>query len=213
MNRSTALETLTPIAAEQAGMVTSRQARRVGVPHMVMVQLSRAGDLRRLRRGVYAMAHGRATHPREDLLAAWLAVTGDELPWQRDATPRGIISHQTAAALHGLGTIIPGWPEITTARQAGQRPGIRFHTAPFDPEDWGWLDVGEIRVPVTTPGRTIVDLLLDGEELDYLERAVAQAFPGPEEAIDALVSVAHRRRRPTRTAKLIENLRSLVADS
>jgi hypothetical protein len=159
------------------------------------------------------MAHGRATHPREDLLAAWLAVTGDELPWQRDATPRGIISHQTAAALHGLGTIIPGWPEITTPRQAGERPGIRFHTAPFAPEDWDWLDAGEMRVPVTTPARTIVDLVLDGEELDYLERAVAQAFPGPHEALDALVPVARRRRRATRTAKLIESLRSLVADA
>ena len=71
---------------------------------------------------------------------------------------------------------------------------------------------GEMRVPVTTPARTIVDLLLDGEELDYLERAVAQAFPGPDEAIDALVSAARRRRRPTRTAKLIDSLRSLVAD-
>ena len=151
MDRSTALEALTPIAAEQAGIVTSRQAKRVGVPHMLMVRLSRTGDLRRLRRGVYAMAHGRATHPHEDLLAAWLAVTSDELPWQRDVTPRGIISHQTAAALHGLGTIIPGWPEITTARQAGDRPGIRFHTAPFGPEDWDWLNVGEMRVPVTTP--------------------------------------------------------------
>ena len=104
-------------------MVTSRQARRVGIPHMLMVRLSRAGDLRRLRRGVYAMAHGRATHPREDVLAAWLAVTGDELPWRRGTPTPGGDRHQTAAALHGLGTVIPGWPEdhdLTSGRPAAR---------------------------------------------------------------------------------------------
>lgn len=178
---------------------------------MLLVQLARRGALRRLRRGVYAIAYGRASHPHEDLVAAWLAVDGDELPWRRTRDPRGVVSHQSAAALHGLGTIIPGLPEITTERRAGSRPGIRFHTAPLSSHDWAWRDVGDMRLPVTTPPRTIVDLLLDGEEIDYLERAVAQAFPAPDDARSELTSVARRRRHPRRTQKLLDDLLSLVA--
>lgn len=211
MNQSTALEALTPIAAEQAGFVTSRQAGLVEVPPMLLVQLARRGALRRVRRGVYEFAYGRASHPHQDLVAAWLAVEGDELPWRRSRDPRALVSHQSAAALAGLGTIIPGLPEITTHRRVGNRPGVRFHTAPFDARDWAWRSVGDVLLPVTTAPRTIVDLLLDNEEIDYLERAVVQAFRDPDEAREQLTSVSRRRRHPKRTQKLLADVGALVA--
>lgn len=99
---------------------------------------------------------------------------------------------------------------IPTERQAGARPGIRLHTAPFGPDDWSWRHLTEMRVPVTAPARTIVDLLLDGEEVGYLERAVGQAFPGHDAALEELLSVARRRRHPSRTAKLLRDVRALA---
>ena len=194
MKRQEALEQISAIAADQGGLVTSRQAHRRGVAHAVLAHLADRGLLRRLRRGVYAVALGRASSPQEDLLGAWLALDGGTLPWERQR-PRALISHASAAALHGLGTIIPTLPELTTERQAGRREGILTHTAPFGDEDWRWMAVADARAPVTTPPRTIIDLWLAREEADYLEQAITQAFPDQETARAELLGALSRRRR------------------
>jgi predicted transcriptional regulator of viral defense system len=211
MDRVSALELISPIAAEQAGLVTSRQATRVGVAHGTLVALGNQPALRRLRRGVYVLAFGRATHPQEDLLAAWLALDGGVLPWERTNEPRAIISHASAASIHGLGTIIPRLPELTTQRRAGHHSGIRLHTAPFVVDDWCWQAVADTRFPVTTVGRTIVDLVLDHEEDGYLTRAIVDAFPDRTTALDSLIAAASRRRE--RTKKLLREIESLVNDA
>lgn len=210
MDRRSALRVLSSVASEQAGFLTARQARLVDVAPGDLVRLHRSGDLLRHRRGIYEISYGRPTNPHQDLIAAWLSVDGGELPWRAAPIPRGVVSHQSAAALHDLGTIIPGLPEITTATQIKRKPDMRLHTARFVTADWSWFDLGGIRVPVTTPERTIVDLLLDGEEIDYLERALTQVFRDRERAEDGLISVALRRRGPSRRNKLIGDLRSLV---
>lgn len=191
--------------------MSARQARLVDVAPADLGRLYRSGDLIRHRRGVYEMAHGRAANPHADLIAAWLSVDGGELPWGVAATtPRGVVSHQSAAALHHLGTIIPGLPQITTPIQAKRKPDMRLHTARVATADWSWVDLEGIRVPVTTPERTIVDLLLDGEEIDYLERALTQVFPDRERAEAELTSVASRRLSPSRRDKVIGDVRSLI---
>lgn len=209
MDRSTALELLSPIAAEQGGLLTARQAARVGVAHINLVVLARHGSLRHLRRGVYMVAIGRASHPQQDILAAWLAIDGDVLPWQRaQVPPVAVVSHASAAGILGLGTIIPTLPEITTRSQTKRRGGIHLHTAPFGRDDWAWQPIADTRLPVTTPPRTIIDLLLAGEEIDYLERAVHQAFRDRASAYDALMLAASRRRK--RNVKLRNDLRTLI---
>lgn len=195
MKRREALEQISAIAAEQGGLITSRQALRRGVAHATLAHLSDRGLLRRIRRGVYTVALGRASSPQEDLLGAWLALDGEALPWERQR-PRALISHASAAALHGLGTIIPTLPELTTERQAGRRKGIIAHTAPFGDEDWDWMALADTRAPVTTRARTIIDLWLAREETDYLEQALVQAFPDHETAhVELLRALSRRRRR------------------
>jgi predicted transcriptional regulator of viral defense system len=194
MKRQEALEQISAIAAEQGGLVTSRQALRRGVAHATLAHLADRGLLRRIRRGVYAVALGRASSPQEDLLGAWLALDGEALPWERQR-PGALISHASAAALHGLGTIIPTLPELTTERQAGRREGIITHTAPFGDDDWGWVPLADTRAPVTAPARTIIDLWLAREETDYLEQAVNQAFPDHETAHIQLLGALGRRRK------------------
>lgn len=208
MKAQDALARISAIAAEQGGLISSRQAVRLGVPQAALVRLAERGLLRRVRRGVYRVAIGRAATPHEDVLAAWLALSGDDLPWEQ-RPPRAIISHASAAAIHGLGTIIPTLPELTTERQAGAREGIISHTAPFGGEDWQWMTLADVRAPVTTPARTIIDLWLAQEEADYLERAIAQWFPDRGEAHTQLRKVLGRRRRRV-GPKLERALRRLI---
>ena len=212
MRQPEAFRLLTPVASEQAGYVTSRQASAVGVPAWVMVELEKRGLLRRVRRGVYLVEPGRAPSPQEDTLSAWLALNRGKLPWQhREPVPSEVVSHSSAAALHGLGTIIPGLPELTVDRPVN-RPDIASHTHRLAPEDWEWVRIDDgVRVPVTTRARTIVDLLLAHEEMDYLERAVRQSFPDAKTARQALHAAAAR--RLTRSRSLRDRVARLVEDA
>ena len=88
-------------------------------------------------------------------------------------SPDAVLSHLDAAALWAIrpDSRKDAPPHVTVVGNRGRRPGIRVHRV-------DWLD-GEERtekegIPVTTPGRTLLDLgtLLDPEEL---ELAVARA--------------------------------------
>lgn len=196
MNRSEALQTLSPIAAEQGGLVSAAQARLVDVDRHLLGELSSAGYLQHLRRGVYVFAAGHAPDRFEDTASAWLAVDGKRLPWIRNEQPEAVVSHASAAQIHGIGTIIPGLPELTERRQRTRRTDVIVHSAGIDNGDWQWvkLDSG-LRLPVTTPARTVVDLLLADEEVDYLQRAISDAFDDQSAARAALLGVLGRRRK------------------
>lgn len=194
MRERDAIAHLREIAADQAGFVTTSQASRLGVPARMLDQLARRGLLRRARHGVYVFETG-PLHAQEELVSAWLAVDPAAFPWERSArSPAAVVSHASAAALRGLGTIIPRLPDLTQASQRSRRDEVNFHVARFVPEDWQWLDLAGVRLPVTTPARTIIDLVIDHEDGDYLTRAARQAFPSREVALAALVAAAERRK-------------------
>jgi predicted transcriptional regulator of viral defense system len=201
MQRGQALDSLLEAASEQGGYVTRAQATRLGLTDHDLERLLGSGDLERVRRGVYRMRHAQSLH--EDAIAAWLALERDRLPWERRSEPTAVLSHETAAALYRLGTIIPTKPTLTLPVDAGRYTSlddIVVHRAPLRPEDWRWHESGALRLPVTTPARTIVDLLLDKQEPSYLERAVGEAISAqiltPSELMDSA------RRRKGRTAGL-----------
>jgi hypothetical protein len=52
-----------------------------------------------------------------------------------------------------------------------------------------------MHLPVTTPARTIVDLLLDGEPVDAVTHALRRAFADPAAARPELLAALSRRRR------------------
>lgn len=197
MTRTEAIQALSPIAAEQGGLISTAQVRLAGVDRHLVAELTDTGYVQHLRRGVYAFGTGHAPDRFEDIASAWLAVDGRRLPWERRDAPEALVSHASAAQLHGIGTIIPTLPELTEQRQRTRRGDIIVHVAGFTAEDWQWrrLDSG-MRLPVTTPARTIVDLLLAEEEVDYLQRAVRDAFDDPGLARQTLVTALGRRRKP-----------------
>ena len=174
------LSALRPIAAEQGGLVSAAQVVLAGVTRNQLSDLAADGDLRHLRRGVYGLGPGAADAELEDIASAWLAIAGHSLPWQRDREPDAVVSHASAARLHGFGTTIADPPELTQARQRSRRTDMVIHPARLGSDDWAWLQAGSgMRLPVTTPARTIVDLLLDGEPVGEVERALRTGVRRP----------------------------------
>lgn len=197
MDRTSVVDRLAEVAREQAGQVSTAQAKRLGLATDDLGRLARSGDLRRVSRGVYALP-GSFDGSREDLIAAWLRLSRGRLPWER-ALPSTIASHTTAAALHGLGTFPPAAPTFTVRERRFQPTdgSARLYTAQLEPADWQWLLLPEgMRIPATTPARTVVDLAFAGEDrshvIDALDEARGSGLLETEDVVDAM---SRRRRR------------------
>jgi predicted transcriptional regulator of viral defense system len=193
------LERLDPVLHEQDGFFTTAQADLVGVAKPKIDRILKAGLVRRVRRGVYVITRN-APMPRVDerIYAAWLAMDADRLPWQR-VQPKVLVSHETAASLHGIG-VIPDDSDVHLTAQSGSRTrqiGIKLHIAQFATEDWTWLR--DHHVMATTAARTVVDLALRSIERDYVERAADDAVAQSLATKSDISSVLERcRRRPVR---------------
>ena len=197
MARADALSALHPIAAEQGGLVSAAQVVLAGVTRNQLSDLAADGDLRHLRRGVYGLGPAQTDDELEDIASAWLAIAGRRLPGQRSGAPDAVVSHASAAQLLGIGTLVPDMAELTQARQRSRRTDMVIHPARLGSDDWAWCQIGSgMHLPVTTPARTIVDLLLAGEELGAVEHALHQAFADPAAARPELLAALSRRRKP-----------------
>lgn len=208
MLRSDALDALMEVASEQGGYVSSAQAGAVGLSRNDVARLVRSGDVHRVRRGVLRMRHADLRH--DDEIAAWLHFERGRLPWDRRGRTEAVLSHDSAAALHGLGSIIPTHPTVTVSqkrRRATELPDVNVHGMALQDTDWSWLDVDGLELPVTTPARTIVDLLLAGHEPSYVRRAIAEAtHDGRMTARDLHEAAARRRQRSQRLQTAINDL-------
>jgi hypothetical protein len=86
---------------------------------------------------------------------------------------------------------------------------IEVRRAPLGDTDWTWLDVGGVQLPVTTPARTIIDLVLDNHEPSYLRRAVAEAIERGDATAGEIMDAArhrksHTQRLQARTAAFLD---------
>lgn len=167
--------------AEQWGLITSAQARALGVTAVQMKRLADRGALERVHHGIYRMTR-LPYDPRQDLRVAWVALDLDTPAWERlsQSFPGGVISHRSAAQLHDLGDLDADVTELTCPRRVRlSLPDVRIHTGPVGINDWTVVD----GLPVTTARRTIADLAagrIDGGHLagivrDALTRELASA--------------------------------------
>jgi Transcriptional regulator, AbiEi antitoxin len=140
-------------------------ARRVETPRLVLRQQllaagwtdhelrrqRRSGELVRLGRGAYVQAPG--TPPRFEVRHALLAAVRDE----RHAAD-GVLSHVSAAVLHGLSTWGLRLDHVhrTRDRRTGGRvgQGVHLHAAPLAPDEVVEVD----GLLVTSVARTVVDV-------------------------------------------------------
>jgi very-short-patch-repair endonuclease len=162
-----------------------------------------AGRLQRLWRGVYAFGH-RELRPEGRLLAAVFA-----------CGEGAVLSHRSAADHWGLLATARARVDVTvsTRGRRAQRPGIDLHCVRrLDPEDVTELE----RIPVTTVGRTLVDLC--AVETDRrVEKALDQAYVlrllSPGELEDALARTAGRKTGPLRRAMAAERAAAALTRS
>ena len=152
-------------AAGQEGLFTTPQAAEAGYSPQLLVHHVRSGRAVRVRRGIYRLVHYPAGE-HEDLVAAWL--------WSERA---GIVSHQTALALHGLSDALPEHVHLTLPSSWRRRrfripAGIVLHYADVPPADRSWFSA----VPTTSPHRSLNDCALEGLSPDLLRQAARQAL-------------------------------------
>jgi len=162
------------IAADQWGLLTTAQAVAAGVTRMMLSRMVERGELERVMQGVYATpaaTGGELTQRR----AAWLSLDPATPAHVRLEKPEdsGVLSHASAAAMHNIGDILEPQTEVTLpTRYRARRDELRTHRAVLEPHEVILVD----GLPVTTPARTVADLLLAGHDQDHVATVVADAL-------------------------------------
>ncbi|MET7695119.1 type IV toxin-antitoxin system AbiEi family antitoxin domain-containing protein [Streptomyces sp. NPDC005483] len=173
MDRAEQLAALSGAAADQWGLVTTAQAKELGLNAVQLLRLTEAGLLENVSRGVYLLTAGGM--PRHvEIKAAWLRLQPKTFAWDRPAghPDSGVISHASACQLHELGDIPAPDVEITVPRRrTTTEPFVRLRTALLDREEITVVD----GLPVTTTSRTITDLLRAKADGGHIGGVIAEA--------------------------------------
>ena len=132
------------LARRQGGVFARWQVLALGVTATVITSRLQAGRWVQLAAGVYSMP-GMPFSWRRSLMAACL-----------EAGPDAVASHESAAALHGLATFVPGPVVVMLAHGDHQHVRLGRLRQSTDLRPHHRTTVGGI--PVTTVARTLVDL-------------------------------------------------------
>ena len=175
-------------AVKVSGVTTAARLRAAGLSAGQIQRLTSRGMLRSLRTGVYAPA-ALADSVAGDQAAAHLLQVAAAIAASHS---RVVGSHRSAAIVHGLSLIgppLPGRIELTRIPgdqgSRSRRPGILLHVAA--------LPAGHVTrcraVPVTSVGRTVVDLartLPFAEGVAVADSALRAGQTTPQELADVL---------------------------
>lgn len=180
------------VASEQGGYFTAKQARACGYSFALLFHHVKSGRFVRVRRGLYRLREYPSS-PREEVLAAWLALGKDV----------AVVSHESALDLLDLSDVIPDAAHLTvprSRRNLPSLPGVRIHTSvrPLQTSDLAYRD----GMVITSATRTILDVAEAGTAPDQVELAVVQAVDRGLVAPDQLRRDAAIRSR--RVAALVE---------
>jgi very-short-patch-repair endonuclease len=142
-SRTTPDQRLAAIAGRQGGVLSRAQLYEIGFDNPAVERRIASGRLHRLHRGVFAVGHTIVT-PRGRWLAAVLA-----------CGEGAVLSHRSAAALWEIRPTTATRIDVTVAHTSGVRStaAIVVHRSRRPVEV-----VAREGVPVTTPGRTLLDL-------------------------------------------------------
>jgi len=149
------------LAERQQGYFTSADAKKLGYDYPHQHFHVKQGNWIRVDHGIYRIKRFPAA-ANEDLIRWWL--------WTRK---KGVISHDTAAALYELGDILPAEYHLTVPPAFRKKPpkDVTLHKEKLASSDI------EIRdgVPATKPLRTIEDLTLAHMDPERLSAIVKDA--------------------------------------
>jgi predicted transcriptional regulator of viral defense system len=176
VTRGERADRLYQIAESQQGYFTSSDAKALGYDYPHQHFHIRQGNWIRVDRGIYRLKRFPAT-AHEDLIQWWL--------WSQK---KGVISHETAAALYDLGDLLPAKVHMTVPVSFRKKPpkGLVLHEANISTAEINGRD----GVPATKPLRTILDLArahLDDERLSAVTRdAFQKGLVTRRELLDAI---------------------------
>ncbi|MFC3997850.1 type IV toxin-antitoxin system AbiEi family antitoxin domain-containing protein [Nocardiopsis sediminis] len=164
------------VAGRQHGLVTAAQAERAGVAPGDLDHLVEAGLIREHDWSVFQLSGAPLSVRRASLHAAWLALRPRDFAWERLSAVHtdAVLSHGSAARFFGLGAVPSAQVSFTAPGDAGLETlrAATVHTASLAPEDVMVSD----GIPVTTPHRTIVDLVRDWADPGEVGRVMADAL-------------------------------------
>lgn len=174
MNRQRQAPFIDSLSASE-GVFTTAQAERLGISRGALAKACSAGRLVRLAHGAYRSA-AVTSSPADEIAAAWKLTSPEKMLHERMAYGAwdGIaVGGTTAASLIGIGDFFLTPIRMYAPRRLKTRnPDVRFSVRQIS-----WEDVGfEQGFAVTRPERTIVDLVLDDEELSLVRDAYDDAL-------------------------------------
>lgn len=173
MNSLEAIKTLNDVSAYQRGMLTSAQAKRLGVERYTLARLEKGGAIERVARGVYRMG-GAPSVREEGVYAAWLSLVPDREPGAPAAIERvPVAMGATSAWLQELGEVGPEPLEFCCGeRRQTQRERLTVHKRALDARDVVYVG----GMPATSPALTVLDLIDGGEDLSLVANVLGDAL-------------------------------------
>lgn len=147
-------------AAEQAGYFTAAQARSIGYSYQAQAHHVGAGNWLRVDRGLFR-------------LAEWVPNIHDDLArWALWSKGRGVVSHETALAVHAIGEFESPRVNLTVPPGFTMRDrAVKLHYTDLPPGDV----VQRAGFRVTNPTRSIIDVASRTPDEDQLSRTITEA--------------------------------------
>ncbi|HET9596908.1 MAG TPA: type IV toxin-antitoxin system AbiEi family antitoxin domain-containing protein [Anaeromyxobacteraceae bacterium] len=179
-NKKSSWDKLFEVASGQEGLFTAEQAGAAGLYHQLLRRYVEYGRVRRIRRGIYRIVHF-PPGEHEELAELWL--------WSKQA---GVFSHETALSLHELSDVLPKRVHLSVPAEWRRRRlrvprGVVLHHASVRPAERAWIG----SVPVTEPGRTLLDCAQAHLSPELLAQAFQQARSRGLVSPDHLSEIAH----------------------
>ncbi len=160
-------------AADQWGLFTSAQARRLGATAPQISSWAKRSLVAREAHGLYRVVGAPEDLDLDGLRIAWLCT--DPAKWRYERKRPAIVSHLSAAhTVRHLGTAAPGKDHLTTHEPRRTRAAaVLLHTdADLADDNWEWID----GLPVTTLPRTVADLYRSGLDGGHLGDIIRDAL-------------------------------------
>lgn len=148
------------LAAEQGGYFTAAQAKAVGYSYQAQAHHVQAGNWLRIDRGLFR-------------LAEWIPDLHDDLArWTLWSRGRGVVSHETALSVHGVGEFESAQVHLTVPPGFTMRDdAVTLHHADLPVTDV----IERPGFRVTTPLRSLIDVAAGVPDEDQLARAIDEA--------------------------------------
>jgi predicted transcriptional regulator of viral defense system len=149
------------VAFQQAGYFTAAQALEAGYSYQAQKYHADAGNWVRIDRGIFRLPEW-PTDP-EDVFVRWTL-------W---SDGRGVVSHDSALAIHGLSDVDPVQVHLTVPTGFGAVDEmVALHVGEVGTDERearrGWA--------VTTPLRTLVDAAVSDASQEQVDRSMADAL-------------------------------------